>query len=110
MARELIALIRCDRCGNEIDVGDPASLKPMTITMDNRTADVDLCADCDDKVQAGLAFVKWRKAKRNGQPTARTVVVGEFPCTYARCDRTFDTQQGLSMHITRTHKKKGGRK
>ena len=29
-----------------------------------------------------------------------------FPCTFADCDNSFDTERGLRMHMSRTHKKK----
>jgi hypothetical protein len=31
-----------------------------------------------------------------------------FKCTVDNCKRSFDKQQGLSMHIMRAHEKKGG--
>ena len=39
-----------------------------------------------------------RKQKPKTKPRDRS---GEFACL--QCSRTFDSQQGLSMHITRTH-------
>jgi hypothetical protein len=32
---------------------------------------------------------------------------GLFPCQ--QCDRLFDSQQGVTMHVLRTHEKRGGR-
>jgi hypothetical protein len=54
-------------------------------------------------VKAISGLVEWSGREHLDDEPATN---GDYPCLESGCGRSFPTQQGLSMHKTRTHDKK----
>ena len=103
MAREIIQIIRCDRCGNKIETED--EVVRMTISIGQTTYELEVDELCDnfglwtleDVIEKGHVQ---KNTKRTSKKKPAATATTELICPV--CKRTdFESSQGLSMHRTR---------
>jgi len=88
--RTVLVVAQCDRCNKPLPATDDPAQSWSIMGYEYR---IDLCTTCQEDVVKFLNFL----------PTPEN-----FRCP--DCDRAFETQQGLSMHRTRSHSDEYGHK
>ncbi len=96
MAREVMVLVICDRCGDRNGTAQERKGRNSA----GQEASVDLCPPCATEVLApftALLDKTGRKDKRTRGPRPHV----ETQCV--ECPRVFGSYQGMIMHRVRTH-------
>lgn len=94
--REVIVHVTCDACREDIEEesdGDHC----VVLTVGGQQREIDLCGNClyGSFLQEARPVAKTKSKKKTEDVECR------FPCD--RCDKSFNTQRGLSRHQTVTH-------
>jgi len=107
MAREIIQVIRCDRCGNKIESED--EVIHMKISIGNTPYELEVDSVCDnfglwtleDVIEKGHIVSSSKRSHHSHSPS-KPKPSNDPDLTCKKCGRSdFTSQQGLSMHKTR---------
>lgn len=107
MAREIIQIIRCDRCGNKIDTED--EVVRMTISIGQTTYELEVDEVCDnfglwtleDVIEKGHITTQKRSRKKKGTSGHKEAAKpDDLLCGYNGCTFVGKTPQGLGRHKT----------
>lgn len=114
MPRRVVEIVTCSFCAREGEDGFQA----VRIQREGEPVDMllDVCGFCAEGEQSAFALVvaaatpdpekkKGRPSSTKGAPKVKPDLPVEkaFACKQKGCDKTFSKQQGLSMHLNRTH-------
>ena len=89
--REVIIVIRCDVCREELTEESVLEIKAQTPL---GSYEADMCHDCTES---------WVSEMRAVTPKRKSPKKGAFACDL--CDKTFSTEAGRNRHSGQTHGK-----
>jgi hypothetical protein len=108
MAREIIQIIRCDRCGNKIETED--EVVRMTISIGQTTYELEVDELCDnfglwtleDVIEKGhITTMQKRSRKKKGNSGHKEAAKpDDLVCGYKDCTFIGKSPQGLGRHKT----------
>ncbi len=106
MAQDIVWECTCDRHKGRDGVEVEATT--YELSLNRRTRVIDLCDDCAHEVVAPLvdamtAYGRWPSRDRVVVRKAFRSAVGEFPCSFPECDRTYRHKRSLRTHAREVH-------